>query len=81
MWAWRRNSERAVAAPANVASLGLFGLIWNVGELLISALLGILCVWLGWAIGLVVLTMVLVLAAIAAIRAYGRWSRADVTAS
>ncbi|MCE0484288.1 MAG: DUF4126 domain-containing protein [Methylacidiphilales bacterium] len=78
------TGARAASAPANVASLGLFGLVWNVGELLVSALLvllGILCVWLGWAIGLVVLTMVLVLAAIAAIRAYGRWSRADVTAS
>jgi hypothetical protein len=49
---------RALTGPANVASLGTFGLLWNLGEILGSfllALLGWLCLMLGWIIGAVVL--------------------------
>jgi len=45
---------RTLTAPVNVASLGVFGIIWNVGEFLVSILLaalGGLCVFAGWAIG------------------------------
>jgi hypothetical protein len=52
------TSARTLAAPANIASLGLFGLVWNVGEFLVSlalAALGGLCVFAGWAIGAAIL--------------------------
>jgi len=50
------TGTRAVSEPANVASLGLFGLIWNTGELLVSlilAALGGLCLVAGWAAGVI----------------------------
>ena len=49
---------RAMTAPANVASLGLFGIIWNIGEFLVSILLAALsgiCVLAGWIFGAVIL--------------------------
>jgi hypothetical protein len=57
------TGTRVAGAPANVASLGLFGLIWNTGEFLVSLLLSALaalCLVAGWAaalIGLVVLAL------------------------
>ena len=48
------TGARALTAPANVASLGLFGIVWNIGEFLGSLLLaalGGLCVFAGWIVG------------------------------
>ena len=50
------TGTRIVSAPANVASLGLFGLVWNTGELLVSlilASLGGLCLVAGWTAGVI----------------------------
>jgi len=66
---------RAATAPANVASAGLFGIAWNIGEFLISivlALLGALCVVAGWVIGLIVLLAVLAFFAIAVVKVFSR---------
>jgi uncharacterized membrane protein YciS (DUF1049 family) len=66
---------RAATAPANVASLGVFGIVWNIGEFLISvvlALLGALCVAAGWVVGVIVLLAVLVFFAIAAVKIFSR---------
>ena len=52
------TSARALTAPANVASLGAFGLLWNIGEILVSgilAALGWFCVFAGWIVGAVAL--------------------------
>ena len=61
------TGARTMTAPANLASLGIFGVIWNIGEFLVSLLLAALsglCVWAGWMVGAVVL------AAIAALLIY-----------
>jgi hypothetical protein len=50
------TGARIVSEPANVASLGLFGLVWNTGELLVSlifAAVGGLCLVGGWAAGVI----------------------------
>ncbi|MCE0523925.1 MAG: DUF4126 domain-containing protein [Methylacidiphilales bacterium] len=72
---------RAVTAPANVASLGLFGIVWNIGEFLVSLLLaalGGLCVFVGWIVGAVVLFALLTLALIAMVKGFGRSSKTQV---
>ncbi|MCE0498392.1 MAG: DUF4126 domain-containing protein [Methylacidiphilales bacterium] len=78
------TGTRAAGEPANVASLGLFGLVWNTGELLVSlilAALGGLCLVAGWAakgIGLAVLAaLILSLLLVAGLR----FARAPQTAS
>ncbi len=74
---------RAMTEPANVASLGLFGLVWNTGELLVSivlALLSALCVVAGWAVGMVSLLALITLALILLVKAF-RWSRSRPAAS
>jgi hypothetical protein len=61
------TSARVLSAPVNVASLGIFGVIWNIGEVLVSLLLAALsglCVWASWIVGAVAL------AAIAAVLLY-----------
>ena len=72
------TGARALSAPANVASLGLFGLVWNFGELFGSLLLAAvsgLCVIAGWVIGavvLVVMTVVLIYIAVQGIMRFRR---------
>jgi len=69
---------RAMTEPANVASLGLFGLVWNAGEMLVSivlALLSGLCVVAGWAVGAVSLLAVITLVLIVLVKGFTRWSR------
>jgi hypothetical protein len=71
------TGARTMAAPANVASLGLFGIIWNVAEPLISLLLaalGGLCVLLGWVVGVGILAVIAVLVVILLTKGYSRWS-------
>jgi hypothetical protein len=58
------TGARAMTAPANVASLGIFGIIWNIGEILLSLLLAVLggvCVLAGWTVGAVILAVITVL--------------------
>ena len=69
---------RAMTAPANVASLGAFGILWNIGEILGSMLLAALsgvCVWLGWIFGAVILFVLAVFALIALIKGLDLWTR------
>jgi hypothetical protein len=52
------TGARALTSPVNVASLGTFGIIWNIGEFLGSILLAALsglCVLAGWVVGAIVL--------------------------
>ena len=72
------TGARAMTEPANVASLGLFGLVWNAGEMLVSivlALLSGLCVVAGWAVGAVSLLAVITLVLIVLVKGFTRWSR------
>ena len=69
---------RAMTAPANVASLGLFGIIWNIGEVLVSLLLAALsalCVLAGWIFGAAVLVAIGVLAVIALAKGLGHLTK------
>jgi hypothetical protein len=77
------TGARTLTAPANVASLGVFGLIWNGGEFLLSlvlAALGGLCVLAGWVVGAVILLALLTLALIALVKGFGRLSRSRALA-
>jgi uncharacterized membrane protein YciS (DUF1049 family) len=69
---------RAMTAPANAASLGVFGLVWNCGEVLVSVLLaalGGICVIVGWVLGAVFLFVIFALALIVVIKTLDRWTR------
>jgi hypothetical protein len=69
---------RAMTAPVNVASLGSFGIIWNIGEFLASILLAALsgiCVVAGWIVGAVILFVLAVVILIALLKAVDRWSK------
>ena len=70
------TSLRALTAPANVASLGTFGIVWNIGEFLVSVLLaalGGLCVFAGWLIGASVLFAIAVLLLYLAAKVISQW--------
>ena len=72
------TSARVMTAPANVASLGVFGIFWNIGELVISLLLAALsglCVYAGWIVGAVVLFALLIVALVVMVKAINRGSR------
>jgi hypothetical protein len=78
------TGARVAAAPANVASLGVFGLIWNVGEMAVSfllAALGAVCVFAGWIAGAFVLLSLLTLGIVAIAKASTRTARAQPVAS
>ncbi len=56
------TSARVATAPVNAASVGIFGLVWNVGEILVSlvlAALGLLVIVAGWTLGAAVLLALL----------------------
>jgi hypothetical protein len=69
---------RAMTAPANAASLGGFGILWNIGEMLGSVLLAALsgiCVVAGWAVGAVILFVIAVLAFVVLMKGLDRWTK------
>jgi len=69
---------RAMTEPANLASFGIFGLVWNIGEFLVSILLAALsgiCIFFGWIVGLVVLFAVLTLVLVSVVKSLNRRSR------
>jgi len=75
---------RTMTEPANFASLGIFGIAWNIGEFLISILimlLSALCVVAGWIVGLVVLFALFTFVLIGVVKAIKRWSRPQPAAS
>jgi hypothetical protein len=72
------TGARVGTAPANVASLGAFGLVWNLGEMIVSLLLAALggvFVFAGWVVGAFVLVSLLTLAVAATFRALARLNR------
>ena len=67
------TGARAATAPVNLASLGVFGIVWNIGEILgsvVLASLGALCVVAGWAVGMICLAGLLVLALILMVKLF-----------
>jgi len=72
------TGARAMTAPANVASLGIFGVIWNIGEFLVSILLAALsgvCVLAGWVVGAVILFAIATFVLIVLVKGLGRLSQ------
>jgi Domain of unknown function (DUF4126) len=72
------TGARAMTTPVNLASLGSFGIIWNIGEFLVSLLLsalGAICVFAGWAVGAVALCAIVALVLIAMVKGLGRLSK------
>jgi hypothetical protein len=58
------TGARTIAAPANVASGGTLGAVWNVGEIALAlglALLGYLCLHVSWIVGAIVLAVIFAL--------------------
>ena len=72
------TGARVATTPANIASVGVFGLIWNCGEMIVSLLLaalGGICVYAGWIVGTFLLLSFLTLAVVVAIRGFTRVTR------
>ena len=72
------TGARTVSAPANVASGGLFGVLWNFGEIACAlglALLGYLCLHVSWIVGVIVLAIVFAAMAFLAVLLVKAWRR------
>jgi len=72
------TGARAVSTPANVASGGLVGVIWNFGEIgcaLGLALLGYLCLHVSWIFGVALLVAVFAMLAVMTAIAFKGWRR------
>jgi hypothetical protein len=69
---------RAASAPANVATVGLFGLAWNAIEMVLSLLftvIGGICVFVGWFVGALALLILVAACLVFAVRASMRLRR------
>jgi hypothetical protein len=76
------TGARTLTVPANVASMGLFGIGWNVAEILGSLFFAVvsgLCVVAGWAIGAVVLGVMAVALIYIAVQGILRFRRMPST--
>jgi hypothetical protein len=72
------TGARVATAPANVASAGVFGLIWNCGEMVVSFLLvviGGICVYAGWVVAAFIVVSLLTLVVVAGVRGMMRITR------
>ena len=69
---------RTMSSPANLASGGLFGIVWNVGEMIVSvflSLLGLICVYAGWIFGAAVIVILLAVILYGAVKGWTRLTR------
>jgi hypothetical protein len=72
------TGARAASMPANVASGGLFGVVWNFGEIACAlglALLGYLCLHVSWIFGVALLVAVFAMLGVMAAIAFKGWRR------
>ncbi len=72
------TGARTVSAPANVATGGLLGAVWNVGEIggaTFLALLGFLCLHIPWYAGVTLLVIVLAMFLLCALVLFKGWRR------
>ena len=72
------TGARTVSAPANVATGGLLGAVWNVGEIggaSFLALLGFLCLHIPCYAGVTLLAIVLAIFAFCALLVFKGWRR------
>jgi hypothetical protein len=72
------TGARTVSAPANVATGGMLGVGWNIGEIclaLVLAGLGYLCLHVSWIIGVAVLAVVFAGMAFLAVLLVKAWRR------
>jgi hypothetical protein len=72
------TSARVATGPVNIASLGGFGIIWNIAETLISvalAALGWLCLMGGWIIGVGILLVLAIILVVLAAKGVARFNK------
>jgi len=72
------TGARVAAAPANVASVGVFGIIWNCVEMVVSFLLAViggLCVYFGWIVAAFIFLSLMTLALVVGVRVFARRER------
>ena len=72
------TGARTVSAPANIATGGLLGAVWNVGEIFSAALLALLgyaCLHMPWYAGVIMLALVLGIFGFCAIVVVKGWRR------
>jgi hypothetical protein len=72
------TGARVATGPANVATLGVFGIFWNLGECFFSLLLAALggvCVFVGGFVAIVLLVVIAVALLFIAIKAIARSTR------
>jgi hypothetical protein len=72
------TGARTVSAPANVASGGMLGVGWNIGEIglaLLLAGLGYLCLHVSWIVGVIVLAIVFAAMAFLTVLLVKAWRR------
>jgi hypothetical protein len=72
------TAARAASSPLNLASLGTFGIVWNIGEFvgsILLAALGGLCVLAGWIVGAVVLLAIAACLIYIAVQGIARFRR------
>ncbi len=72
------TSARVASSPVNIASLGTFGIVWNIGEALASACLAVLgwiCLVGGWIVGVVILLVLAVLGTVLAVKGFSRLTK------
>ncbi len=76
------TGARAMTAPVNVASLGIFGIVWNIAEFLISiilATLGAVVVFASWVFGGMALIAVVGILLFVGLQAFWRWNQSRAT--
>jgi hypothetical protein len=72
------TGARTVSAPANLATGGMLGAGWNIGEIALALLLaglGYLCLHVNWIVGIVILATVFAGMALLAILLVKAWRR------
>jgi hypothetical protein len=72
------TGARTVSAPANIASGGILGIGWNIGEICLALLLaglGYLCLHVNWMVGVAILAVVFAGLSLLAILVVKAWRR------
>ena len=78
------TGARVMTAPANAASLGVFGIFWNVAEILASivfAALSILSIFAGGIVGAIVLGALVVFLLMCGAKLVSQWTKSPPSAS
>ena len=72
------TGARVMTAPANAASLGIFGMFWNMAEILASivfAALSIFSIFAGGIVGAIILGALVVFLLMCGVKLVGQWTK------